>query len=157
MPHDAARLNLVQHPCTIGHVRESERALMFLGPTPWHARPYTDEGHRCVFALPTPPYTRSYGTGAKVKTMRGERVSPLVYIVLVVWTIGICVAAFVWTTRFAVTAMAASFVVFAVLRATLPGGVLPHVRGRVFDVTIYMLTAGMLLFLSQWANTPQVF
>jgi hypothetical protein len=89
--------------------------------------------------------------------MRGERVSPLVYIVLVVWTIGICVAAFVWTTRFAVTAMAASFVVFAVLRATLPGGVLPHVRGRVFDVAIYMLTAGMLLFLSQWANTPQVF
>lgn len=78
------------------------------------------------------------------------------YVAAAVWLISVTVLAFVASAVLAVRVLAASMVIIGLARAALPAGIIPTVRSRVFDVSVYMLLASVLAYLSSWAAIPVV-
>ena len=89
--------------------------------------------------------------------MANERVpSNGIYVGVALWLTAVSALAFLSTAAIAVRVFAGSFVILGLLRAFSPAGVIPTVRGRIFDVTVYFLLAGVLAYLSTWATIPTV-
>lgn len=89
--------------------------------------------------------------------MKPERVPHTgVYIFLGLWTGCVAASGYVWSAEVACRIVSASMVAFGCGRAVLPGGVVPRVRSRLFDVATYALLAGALWYLANWAHTPTV-
>ena len=89
--------------------------------------------------------------------MVNQRVpSDWIYVAAAVWLISVTMVAFVASAVLAVRVLAASMVIIGLARAALPAGIIPTVRSRVFDVSVYMLLASVLAYLSSWAAIPVV-
>ena len=89
--------------------------------------------------------------------MKPERVPHTgVYIFLGLWTGCVAASGYVWSAEVACRIVSASMVAFGCGRAVLPGGVVPRVRSRLFDVATYALLAGALWYWANWAHTPTV-
>ena len=72
------------------------------------------------------------------------------------WLVCVTALAFMVSAVVAVRILAASMVMIGLARAALPAGIIPTVRSRVFDVSVYMLLASVLAYLSSWAAIPVV-
>ena len=72
------------------------------------------------------------------------------------WLVCVTALAFMVSAVVAVRILAASMVIIGLARAALPDGIIPTVRSRVFDVSVYMLLASVLAYLSSWAAIPVV-
>ncbi len=72
------------------------------------------------------------------------------------WLVCVTALAFMVSAVVAVRILAASMVIIGLARAALPAGIIPTVRSRVFDVSVYMLLASVLAYLSSWAAIPVV-
>lgn len=72
------------------------------------------------------------------------------------WLVCVTALAFMVSAVVAVRILAASMVIIGLARAALPAGIIPTVRSRVFDVSVYMLLASILAYLSSWAAIPVV-
>ncbi len=89
--------------------------------------------------------------------MANERVpGNRTYAVVALWLTCVSALAFLLTAATAVRILAGSFVILGLLRAFSPAGAVPTVRGRIFDVTVYFMLAGILAYLSRWAAIPMV-
>ncbi len=76
------------------------------------------------------------------------------YLLIAVWVLGMCSIALYEGPTLAVQTTAGSLAVFAFLRAVLRPGVMPSVRGRVFDVIMLLVGAAALFSLVSVADTP---
>lgn len=72
------------------------------------------------------------------------------------WLVCVTALAFMVSAVVAVRILAASMVIIGLARAALPAGIIPTVRSRVLDVSVYMLLASVLAYLSSWAAIPVV-
>lgn len=73
-----------------------------------------------------------------------------------IWVATIAILAFTAGPVFAIRALAVTMVGAAVARLVLPTGMVPDVRGRVWD-TLTLLVLGLaLLGLSDWGNATNV-
>ena len=72
------------------------------------------------------------------------------------WLVCVTALAFMVSAVVAVRILAASMVIIGLARAALPAGIIPTVRSRVFDVSVYMLLASVLAYLSSLAAIPVV-
>ena len=72
------------------------------------------------------------------------------------WLVCVTALAFMVSAVVAVRILAASMVIIGLARAALPAGIIPPVRSRVFGVSVYMLFASVLAYLSSWAAIPVV-
>ncbi len=78
------------------------------------------------------------------------------YVAAVVWLVCVTALAFLASAVIAVRVLAASMVVIGLARGGLPAGIIPTVRSLIFDVSVYMLLASVLAYLSSWAAIPLV-
>lgn len=81
---------------------------------------------------------------------------PILYAALVAWIAVVCMLAVVEDVRLAVLALAAVMAGMALLRAVLPTGMLPTIRGRFWDTVTLLLFAFLLYQLAEWGNAPVV-
>ena len=89
--------------------------------------------------------------------MVNQRVpSDWIYVAAVLWLVCVTALAFMVSAVVAVRILAASMVIIGLARAALPAGSIPTVRSRIFDVSVYMLLASILAYLSSWAAIPVV-
>ncbi|MFT3945005.1 MAG: hypothetical protein QM705_14450 [Ancrocorticia sp.] len=89
--------------------------------------------------------------------MVNQRVpSDWIYVAAALWLVCVTATAFATSAVIAVRVLAASMVVIGLARGGLPAGFIPTVRSRLFDVSVYMLLASVLAYLSSWAAIPVV-
>ncbi|MGO1944263.1 MAG: DUF3017 domain-containing protein [Ancrocorticia sp.] len=74
------------------------------------------------------------------------------YIFLAGWVILITGLTFAASAVVSMRVLAASLLVFGLLRAFLPAGAVPVIRSRFFDVASYCALALALAYLSGWAD-----
>ncbi len=89
--------------------------------------------------------------------MVNQRVpSDWIYVAAVLWLVCVTALAFLASAVVATRVLAGSLVIIGLARGALRPGIIPTVRSRVFDVSVYLLLASVLAYLSSWAAIPVV-